>query len=101
MPNLILLALNTYAWWGPLGYFFRDLAANVVAGFVQVGIAALIASVLIPATRCWWIKHLERLRCWVHVPLLEQAEKHHKLAMEQARQHHTEVLNKIKKGEGD
>lgn len=89
-----MLAINTYAWPAPIGYFFRELVANVLAGFVQVGIAALIATILIPATRRWWIKHLERLRHWLHSPLLEQAEKHHKAAMELAKKHHAENMEK-------
>ncbi len=40
----------TYRWWGPLGYYARNFG-NIAAGFAQVAIAALLASVFWPPAR--------------------------------------------------
>jgi hypothetical protein len=84
----MIVGVDTYSWPGPLGFYFRQLDSNVLAGFVQAGLAAAAVSVLIPVTRHWWERkiralwakhghHVHAARDWWHLPVLEQQAAHH------------------------
>lgn len=47
----MIAAIDAAHWWGPAGWFYRNCPGNLVAGFVQVGLAALAASLLWPPLR--------------------------------------------------
>lgn len=57
---LTIIALDTYHWWGPIGYLFRNTPGNIIAGFIQLGIGLAIGAGL------KWTGVLDRLRQWWH-----------------------------------
>jgi uncharacterized membrane protein YgcG len=75
---LHVLAVDSYHWWGPVGWLVRNCVGNLAAGFIQVALAAFAASLILPRTRKWWERHANAFRHWsvftVHASLKEAAD---------------------------
>lgn len=50
---VVIVGVDTYHWWGPLGYLFRNTPGNLVASALWAGPAFLLGYVK------GWRKHLK------------------------------------------
>ena len=63
----------TYGWPGPFGWVAHNCPGNLVAGFLQVALAALIASLLWPPTRHAIHRFVDRKLAPIHAHLQRAA----------------------------
>ena len=78
---------SAYTWPGPFGWFARECPGNIVAGFAQGAIAAVVAMLLWPPTRHAIHRFVDEKLKPVHEHFARQSEHNKWMAEHLARVH--------------